>query len=150
MKANVLFLDRKPGAKEPWTKTVWVYDLRTNKHFTLRTKLLTRGDLDEFVDCYLAGDRHKRVATWSKHSPEGRWRPFTYEEIITRDKVSLDIFWLRDGGLCQPPGRPHPRRKSQSTCAPHWNRSKISWATSTNAPAKPAHHSNSRTGNSVY
>lgn len=46
--ANILFFDRKPGAKEPWTKAVWVYDLRTNRHFTLKTRRLTRADLDEF------------------------------------------------------------------------------------------------------
>ena len=55
VKANVVFFDRKPGAKEPWTKTVWVYDLRTNKHFTLKTKRMTRADLDEFVECYRPG-----------------------------------------------------------------------------------------------
>ena len=99
VKANVLFFDRKPGAKDPWTKTVWVYDLRTNKHFTLKTKRMTRTDLDEFVECYHPGDRHNRTPTWSEETPEGRWRPYTYEEIISRDKVSLDLFWLRDESL---------------------------------------------------
>jgi len=91
VKANVLFFDRKPGAKEPWTKTVWVYDLRTNKHFTLKTKRLTRVDLDEFVECYRPGDCHNRVGTWSEETPDGRWRPSSYDEIINRDKVSLDL-----------------------------------------------------------
>ena len=84
----MLFFDRRPGAKEPWTKSVWVYDLRTNKHFTLKTKRMTRADLDEFVECYRAADRHNRKATWSEATPEGRWRPYTYEEILARDKVS--------------------------------------------------------------
>jgi len=99
VKANVLFFDRKAGAKEPWTKTVWVYDLRTNKHFTLKTKRLTRADLDEFVECYGPGHRHNRKTTWSEKTPEGRWRPYTYDEIINRDKLSLDLFWLRDESL---------------------------------------------------
>ena len=79
VKANVLFFDRRPGAKDPWTRTVWVYDLRTNKHFTLKTKRMTRADLDEFVTCYRPGDRTQRQATWSEATPEGRWRPYTYD-----------------------------------------------------------------------
>ena len=71
MKANVLFFDRRPGSERPWTKTVWVYDLRTNKHFTLKKRPMTRADLDEFVQCYRPGDRHNRVATWSEKTPDG-------------------------------------------------------------------------------
>ena len=69
VKANVVFFDRKPGAKEPWTKKVWVYDLRTNKHFTLKTRRMSRPDLDEFVGCYRPGERQKRRATWSLKTP---------------------------------------------------------------------------------
>jgi type I restriction enzyme M protein len=66
VKANVIFFDRKPGAEKPWTKTLWVYDLRTNKHFTLKTKRLARADLDDFVTCYRPDDRHNRTPTWSE------------------------------------------------------------------------------------
>jgi type I restriction enzyme M protein len=113
VKANVLFFDRKPGAKEPWTKTVWVYDLRTNKHFTLKTKRLTRADLDEFVECYRPANRHNRTATWSEATPEGRWRPYSYEEILARDKVSLDLFWLRDESLEDSANLPEPHILAQ-------------------------------------
>jgi type I restriction enzyme M protein len=113
VKANVLFFDRKPGAKEPWTKTVWVYDLRTNMHFTLKTKRMTRTDLAEFVECYRPGDRHKRKATWSEKSPEGRWRPYGYDEILAPDKVSLDLFWLRDESLEDSAGLPEPHLLAQ-------------------------------------
>ena len=113
MKANVLFFDRKPGAKDPWTKSVWVYDLRTNRHFTLRTRRLTRADLDEFVECYQPEDRHNRKATWSPDNPEGRWRPYTYEEILARDKVSLDVFWLRDETLEDSANLPDPHLLAQ-------------------------------------
>jgi type I restriction enzyme M protein len=99
VKANVLFFDRKPGAKAAWTKHVWVYDLRTNTHFTLKTNRMTRKDLDDFVACYRPGDRHKRKATWSEKAPEGRFRCYDYEEILARDKVSLDLTWLRDESL---------------------------------------------------
>jgi hypothetical protein len=77
IKANVLFFDRKPGAGDAWTKAAWVYDLRTNKHFTLKTRRLARTDLDDFVACYNPGDRHRRKATWSEQSPEGRWRAYS-------------------------------------------------------------------------
>jgi len=111
--ANVVFFDRKPGAKEPWTKKVWVYDLRTNKHFTLKTKRMTRADLDEFVECFKPGERQKRKATWSEKNPEGRWRTFGYDEIVARDKVSLDLFWLRDESLEDSANLPDPNILAQ-------------------------------------
>jgi type I restriction enzyme M protein len=99
VKANVLFLDAKPAQEKPWTKKLWVYDLRTNMHFTQKTNPLKRSDLDEFVECYRPSKRHLRKPTWSEANAEGRWRPFDYEELIKRDKVNLDIFWLRDNSL---------------------------------------------------
>ena len=108
VKANVLFFERKPGSEAAWTKTVWVYDLRTNKHFTLKTKRMTRADLDEFVECYQPGDRHNRKATWSEETPECRWRPYTYDEIVARDKVNLDLFWIRDESLEDSANLPDP------------------------------------------
>lgn len=108
-----VFFDRKPGAKEPWTKKVWVYDLRTNKHFTLKTKRMTRADLDEFVGCYKPGARQKRKATWSEKNHEGRWRAFSYDEIVARDKVSLDLFWLRDESLEDSANLPDPNILAQ-------------------------------------
>ncbi len=108
VKANVLFFDRKPASETPWTKRLWIYDLRTNKHFTLKTKPLVRQDLDEFVACYRPEDRHTRKATWSEKKPDGRWRPYDYDELIARDKVSLDIFWLRDESLEDSASLPDP------------------------------------------
>ena len=108
VKANVLFFDRKPGAKEPWTRTVWVYDLRTNKHFTLKTRRMTRADLDEFVACYRPCARQTREATWSEQTPDGRWRPCSYDEVIGRDKVSLNLFWPRDESVEDSADLPEP------------------------------------------
>jgi len=108
VKANVLFFDRKPASEKPWTKTLWVYDHRTNKHYTLKERTLARADLDEFVACYKPGDRHNRKATWSDKHPEGRWREYSYEELISRDKVSLDLFWLRDESLEDSANLPDP------------------------------------------
>jgi type I restriction enzyme M protein len=99
VKANVLFFDNKPAAKDPWTKEVWYYDFRTNIHFTLKKNPMRRQDLQDFIDCYKPQNRHDRTETWSEENPEGRWRKFTYEELTARDKTSLDIFWLRDKSL---------------------------------------------------
>lgn len=99
VKANVLFLDAKPAQEKAWTKTLWVYDLRTNMHFTQKTNSLQRSDLDEFVGLYRPGKRHLRKSSWSEANPEGRWRSYEYDELMKRDKVNLDIFWLRDQSL---------------------------------------------------
>ncbi len=92
VKANVVFFDRKPAAADPWTKETWVYDLRTNKHFTLKTNPLREADLAEFVDGFCPDDRSKRVES-------ERFRRFTYDELVARDKANLDITWLRDESL---------------------------------------------------
>jgi type I restriction enzyme M protein len=108
VKANVLFFDRKAASETPWSKHLWIYDLRTNKHFTLKTNPLKRPDLDEFVACYNPSNRHTRKATWSEATPEGRWRSYPYEELVQRDKCSLDIFWLRDDSLEDSENLPPP------------------------------------------
>ncbi|QDU66325.1 HsdM family class I SAM-dependent methyltransferase [Engelhardtia mirabilis] len=113
VKANVLFFDRKPGAKDPWTKQLWVYDLRTNKHFTLKTRRMTRADLDEFVECYHPENRQDREPTWSEDTPDGRWRSYTYDDLLARDKVSLDLFWLRDESLEDSANLPEPQVLAQ-------------------------------------
>ena len=92
VKANVLFFDAKPKDGKVHTKGVWIYDLRTNKHFTLKTKSLRREDLQEFVDAYNPANRHKR-----KESE--RFRHFDYKDLVARDKASLDVFWLKDDSL---------------------------------------------------
>ncbi len=108
VKANVLFFDAKPAQEKAWTKTLWVYDLRTNMHFTLKTNSLQRSDLDEFVKCYNPENRHRRRQTWSEKNQEGRWRSFDFEELIKRDKVNLDIFWLKDKSLEDSDDLPDP------------------------------------------
>src|SRR4029077_14851608 len=89
VKANVLFFDARPAQERPWTTKLWVYDLRTNMHFTLKTNPLKRANLDEFVECYRPESRHRRKATCSDANPEGRWRVFDYDELAKRDKVNL-------------------------------------------------------------
>ena len=108
VKANVLFFENKPGAKTPWTKEVWIYDYRTNIKHTLKTDPLRYEDLVDFIACYNPADRHKRKETWSAKTPEGRWRKYTYDEIMARDKASLDIFWLKDESLEDSANLPEP------------------------------------------
>ena len=92
VKANALFFRRREGADEAWTRELWVYDLRANKHFTPKQNPLTRTDLDDFVACYKPDNRHQREES-------DRFKRYTYAELIARDKVSLDLFWLRDESL---------------------------------------------------
>lgn len=93
VKANVLFFDRKPAADRAWTEKLWIYDLRTNQHFTLKQKTLRLEHLRDFIDCYNAGkDRAERVET-------ERFKSFGYDELVARDKANLDITWLRDESL---------------------------------------------------
>lgn len=108
VKANVLFFDRKTGGEQAQTQALWIYDLRTNQHFTLKQNPLTREDLAEFVQCYNPANRHERTPTWSESNTDGRWRCYAYEELVTRDKVNLDIFWLRDESLEDTANLPAP------------------------------------------
>lgn len=109
VKANVLFFDNHAASKEPWTKEVWFYDYRTNIHHTLKKKPLRFEDLQEFITCYNPLNRHQRKEDWNEATnPEGRWRKFSYEQIIARDKTSLDIFWLKDKSLADLDNLPEP------------------------------------------
>lgn len=92
VKANVLFFDKKPASEKHWTENVWIYDFRTNIHFTLKNNQLSIETLKDFVTCYNAKNRHDRKET-------ERFKCFTYDEILKRDKINLDIFWLKDNNL---------------------------------------------------
>ncbi|MEV4511372.1 class I SAM-dependent DNA methyltransferase [Dactylosporangium sp. NPDC049525] len=93
VKANVLFFDKKPASEREWTERLWIYDLRINQHFTLKQNPLRRHHLDEFVECYLPGKpRSERVES-------KRFKSFDYDYLLARDKVNLDITWLRDESL---------------------------------------------------
>jgi type I restriction enzyme M protein len=102
VKANVLFFDSRRARPElPWTSKLWVYDFRTGQHFTLRQNKLQAHHLDDFVKAYKPEDRLDRTES-------ERFKCFTYDELLARDKVNLDITWLRDpdlddGDNLQPP-----------------------------------------------
>lgn len=101
VKANVLFFDRRPASETPWTQRLWIYDLRTNMHFTLKQNPLRFEHLTGFIEAYKPENRNDRV--------EGeRFRSFGYEELMQRDKVSLDIVWLRDESFDDSTNLPPP------------------------------------------
>lgn len=125
VKANVLFFERKEASEKPWTKDLWIYDLRTNQHFTLKTNPLKEADLVDFKDCYLGRVTSPQVTAKGGKSPKGkaavasarqpyprketdRFKKFTYDEIVARDKANLDIFWLKDESLEDTENLPAP------------------------------------------
>ena len=92
VKANVVFFDAKRKDGRTQTEGVWFYDLRTNQHFTLKTRPLKLDDLRDFIACYNPDNRHARKET-------ERFKYFSYDALIARDKASLDLFWLKDDSL---------------------------------------------------
>ncbi|MBT8223955.1 MAG: type I restriction-modification system subunit M [Dactylosporangium sp.] len=95
VKANVLFFEKRPprSGGVPNTSKLWVYDFRTGQHFTLKQHPLRRADLEEFVAAYLPGKpRSERVES-------ERFKCFDYDDLIARDKVNLDITWMKDPAL---------------------------------------------------
>jgi len=108
VKANVLFFEKKPASETPWTQAVRFYDLRTNEHFSLKQNQLSHQHLEDFIQCYHAANLALRQATYSEDNKDGRWRKFLYEDIIKRDKTSLDIFWIKDRALEESQNLPSP------------------------------------------
>lgn len=109
VKANVIFFDNKPASKTAWTKEIWIYDYRTNVHHTQKKNPLKFEDLKDFIACYKPSNRSKRKELYNAETnPEGRWRKYGYEEIVARDKTSLDISWLKDKSLADLDNLPDP------------------------------------------
>ena len=104
VKANVIFFDAKPASKTAWTKELWVYDYRTNVHKTLKQNRLSKTDFAEFIDYFKAGDRSQRVQLVEN----SRWKAFSYDELMARDKANLDVFWLKDESLEDTENLPSP------------------------------------------
>jgi len=102
VKANVLFFDKKAKSEKAHTKNIWFYDLRTNKHFTLKTRPLSESDLKDFIECYSGKDRSKRKES-------DNFKKYSYEDILKRDKTNLDIFWIKDDSLEDLDNLPEPR-----------------------------------------
>jgi type I restriction enzyme M protein len=101
VKANVLFFDRRPASETPQTEKLWIYDLRTNRNFTLKTNQLRHEDLEDFIKCYNPENRHERNETEC-------FKAFTYSELTQRDKANLDITLLKDESLEDTENLPAP------------------------------------------
>ena len=110
VKANVLFFDRRPASETPRTEKLWIYDLRTNLRFTLKTKQMRYSNLHDFIACYNPDNRHDRKET-------ERFKSFSYDELMQRDKVSLDIVWLRDESLEDTDNLPEPDELAEDIAA---------------------------------
>ncbi|MCY3838056.1 MAG: N-6 DNA methylase, partial [Gammaproteobacteria bacterium] len=108
VKANVIFFDNRPASPDPQTSKVWYYDYRTNVHHTLKQKPLTYAHLADFVACYNPENRHVRDEIWSEDNPNGRWRAYSREELLSRDKASLDVFWVKDASIADLDNLPEP------------------------------------------
>lgn len=108
VKANVLFFDKRPASPEMQTKEIWIYDLRTNMHFTLKKHPMADADLQDFIKCYNPQNRYDREETWSVANPDGRFRKYSVTDILDRDKTSLDIFWIKDKSLADLDNLPSP------------------------------------------
>ncbi|MDO4556582.1 MAG: class I SAM-dependent DNA methyltransferase [Lachnospiraceae bacterium] len=108
VKANVIFFDKNPAGPDMQTKEVWIYDFRTNVHFTLKKNPMTEADLEDFIHCYNPENRHDRKETWSEDNPDGRFRRYSIEDIMARDKTNLDIFWVKDKTLADLENLPRP------------------------------------------
>ena len=108
VKANVIFFDNKPASKTPWTKNIWIYDFRTNVHMTLKTNRLVLADFADFIDCYKPDDIRQREESVEENGEQGRWKMFTYDEVVARDKTNLDLFWLKDDTLDDTENLPAP------------------------------------------
>ena len=91
VKANVLFF-----TKGTPTKDIWFFDYRTGVKHTLATNPMLRHHLDEFVECYKADNINARTETYNAETnPNGRWRKYDVDEVMKRDKTSLDISWIK-------------------------------------------------------
>jgi hypothetical protein len=108
VKANVLFFEKSAGQKTPATKEVWYYDYRTNIRHTPKKNPLRSEHLSDFIECFQANNRKKRKETWNSKNETGRWRKYSYKDLIARDKTNLDIFWLRDDSLIDLDNLPEP------------------------------------------
>lgn len=109
VKANVLFFEKGTKKSPINTKEIWYSDYRTNVRHTPKKNPLRYEHLENFVSCYRAEDQDSREETFiEKENPEGRWRKYTCEEIKNRDKVNLDITWIKDKSLIDFDNLPEP------------------------------------------
>lgn len=113
VKVNVLFLEKRVTKDKPSTDHIWFYDYRTNVRHTLKKNPLQYSDLKKFRECYCASEREITPETYSHQNLSGRFRKYSYNEIISRDQVNLDITWLRQDGEVNLDELPEPEILAQ-------------------------------------
>lgn len=113
VKVNVLFLEKKKISKKTSTKDIWFYDYRTNVHHTLKKHPLQFENLQSFVECYKAKEREKTKETWSENNLNGRFKKYSHNELIARDRVNFDITWLKDDNFIDLDSLPEPEILAQ-------------------------------------
>lgn len=117
VKANVIFFDRPLRARSNAKKRLWVYDLRTDMHFTLKNKPLRSADLKDFVECFAGGPDSDRTETWTNRRNDGRWRSYSFAEMNRRPECNLDFIWLNSSNSLQAQPVPKPEIIAQSIAA---------------------------------
>lgn len=108
VKSNVLFFEKKVNSDIPATKDIWIYDYRTNIRHSPKKNPLKYENLKEFIDCFSSYDISKRQETWGANNENGRWRKYSYKDIIERNNTNLDILWLKDDSLIDLDNLPDP------------------------------------------
>lgn len=108
VKSNVLFFEKKMNSEIPVTKNIWIYDYRTNVRHSPKKNPLRYEHLKEFIDCFSSHDISKRQETWGIENESGRWRKYSYKDIIERNNTNLDILWLKDDSLIDLDNLPDP------------------------------------------
>jgi type I restriction enzyme M protein len=108
VKSNVLFFNKKKKSEQIGTKNIWFYDYRTNVHHTPKNNQINFSHLVDFVNAFKNGIEDMRQESWSEKANEGRWRKYSYNEIIERDKTNFDIFWLKSNSLVDLDNLPKP------------------------------------------
>jgi type I restriction enzyme M protein len=100
VKANVLFFHARRRRTEPWTEALWVYDLRTNKRFTLKERPLGHADMADFIACARRSSRSRKDSE--------RFKRYPYAELAARERLDLNLSWLREEGATDPANLPPP------------------------------------------
>ncbi|MCP5536700.1 MAG: hypothetical protein H7A51_10800 [Akkermansiaceae bacterium] len=73
---------------------------------SLKTNSLATKNLTDFVKCY--GKKAGGTPTLPSRQETDRFKKFTYDEIVARDKANLDILWLKDESLEDTENLPAP------------------------------------------
>lgn len=104
VKANVLFFDRRrPQEKPQRSEHLWIYELRTTKRYSLKTKPLQREELDEFVELYKSG-KARQDATGKITAQGSSSRSYRIREVLATENCLWDMAGVEDSSEPRQPG----------------------------------------------